>query len=102
MAQYAQACNLFGAPGDEALATVAHKLEVLRGHCDALGTDYDAIEKTMLYQGDPTEDADTFLADMQRYAELGMTLVGVMPPRYTDPVPWTEAHFRGRGKLSQI
>lgn len=103
VAQYAQACNLFGAPGDEALATVKHKLEVLRGHCDALGTDYDAIEKTMLYQGDPTGDTDAFLTDMERYAELGMTLVGVMPPRYTDPVPWTEKLTTSVvGRLSQI
>jgi F420-dependent oxidoreductase-like protein len=90
VAQYAQACNLFGGPGDSALATVQHKLDVLRGHCDELGTDYEAIEKTMLYQGDPTADTDAFLADMERYARVGMTLVGVMPPRYTDPVPWTE------------
>ena len=103
VAQYAQACNLFGAPGDGALATVAHKLEVLRGHCDEVGTDYDAIEKTMLYQGDPTGDTDAFLADMERYAELGMTLVGVMPPRYVDPVPWTEnLTTKVVGRLSQI
>ena len=103
VAQYAQACNLFGAPGDGALATVAHKLEVLRGHCDELGTDYDAIEKTMLYQGDPTGDTDAFLADMERYAELGMTLVGVMPPRYVDPVPWTEnLTTKVVGRLSAI
>lgn len=43
VAQYAQACNLFGGP------EVAHKLAVLKGHCDALGTDYDAIEKTVMF-----------------------------------------------------
>ncbi|MEO9139340.1 MAG: LLM class F420-dependent oxidoreductase, partial [Jatrophihabitans sp.] len=42
VAQYADACNLFGGP------EVAHKLEVLRGHCDAVGRDYDDIEKTVM------------------------------------------------------
>lgn len=88
VAQYAQACNLFGAPGEEGLETVKHKLEVLRGHCETLGTDYDAIEKTMLYQGSPLRDPDAFLRDMEAYAALGITLVSVTPPRYEDPVPW--------------
>ena len=42
VAQYAQACNLF--PGPE----LEHKLDVLRGHCEALGRDYDEIEKTVI------------------------------------------------------
>ena len=88
VAQYGQACNLFGAPGDEALETVRHKLEVLRAHCDRLGTDYDAIEKTMLYQGNPTGDVDAFLTDMERYKALGITLVALMPTAYENPVPW--------------
>lgn len=46
VAQYAQACNLFAGPELE------HKLEVLRGHCEALGTDYDAIEKTVTFRFD--------------------------------------------------
>jgi len=88
VAQYAQACNLFGAPGQEGLDTVRHKLEVLREHCDRLGTDYDAIEKTILFQGRPLEDTDAFLADMEEYAALGISLVALMPPQYVDPVPW--------------
>ncbi|MFI9488628.1 LLM class F420-dependent oxidoreductase [Promicromonospora sp. NPDC052451] len=88
VAQYAQACNLFGAPGPEGVEMVGHKLDVLREHCDRLGTDYDAIEKTMLFQGDPTGDVDGFLADMERYSALGITLVALMPPLYQDPVPW--------------
>lgn len=88
VAEYGQACNLFGAPGDEALGMVRHKLDVLREHCDRLGTDYDAIEKTMLYQGDATGGTDAFLADMERYAALGISLVGLMPTPYENPVPW--------------
>jgi F420-dependent oxidoreductase-like protein len=43
VAQYADACNLFG---DATI--VAPKLEVLKGHCDRLGRDYAEIEKTTL------------------------------------------------------
>ena len=88
VAKHGQATNLFGAPGPEGVATVKHKLEVLRGHCDDLGTDYDAIEKTMLYQGSAVEDPDAFLKSMEEYAALGISLAGLMPTPYVDPVPW--------------
>jgi len=88
VAQYAQACNLFAAPGDEGVELIRHKLEVLRAHCDQLGTDYDAIEKTMLYRGNAVDDTDSFLKDMERFAALGISLVGQTPTFYRDPVPW--------------
>ncbi len=43
VARYADACNLFPTP------EIAHKLEVLRAHCEAEGRDYAAIEKTSMY-----------------------------------------------------
>jgi F420-dependent oxidoreductase-like protein len=43
VAQYADACNLFGPP-----EKVAAKLAILRQHCASLGRDYAAIEKTTL------------------------------------------------------
>ena len=43
VAQYADACNLFGDP-----ETVRHKLEVLAGHCEAVGRDPSAITVTRL------------------------------------------------------
>jgi F420-dependent oxidoreductase-like protein len=43
VAQYADACNLYGP-----VETVKAKLEILKGHCAALGRDYDSIEKTTL------------------------------------------------------
>ncbi len=89
VAQYAQACNLFGRPGPEGLAAVEHKLEVLRGHCDRLGTDYDAIQKTILFPGKALEDPDAFLTEMEGFARLGVTVVELTPPPYEDPVPWT-------------
>ncbi|MBJ7356039.1 LLM class F420-dependent oxidoreductase [Nocardioides sp.] len=83
VAQYADACNLF-AQGPE---TVAHKLEVLRGHCDDQGTDYDRIEKSILGVFDPVGDPDGFLAEMEQYAALGITLVTTVPMT-DDPVAW--------------
>ena len=48
VAEYADACNiLVPDPGES-----AHKLEVLRRHCDELGRDYDSIEKTALAEAD--------------------------------------------------
>ena len=45
VAQYADACNLFARMGDD---VVRAKLDVLQRHCDAVGRDYAAIEKTTL------------------------------------------------------
>jgi F420-dependent oxidoreductase-like protein len=45
VAQYADACNLFAYAGPEELQ---RKLDVLKGHCDAVGRDYDEIERTVL------------------------------------------------------
>ena len=45
VAQYADACNLFAYGGPE---TIRHKLDVLKGHCEDAGRDYDEIEKTAL------------------------------------------------------
>lgn len=43
VAQYADACNLYGPP-----QMVSAKLAILKQHCDALGRDYESIEKTTL------------------------------------------------------
>jgi F420-dependent oxidoreductase-like protein len=45
VAQYADACNLFARNGTQ---EVAHKLDVLKRHCETLGRDYDEIERTSL------------------------------------------------------
>ncbi|GEL17571.1 LLM class flavin-dependent oxidoreductase [Pseudonocardia asaccharolytica] len=47
VARYAQACNPFPSPDLE------RKLDVLRGHCAAVGRDYDEIEKTVMISLDP-------------------------------------------------
>jgi alkanesulfonate monooxygenase len=72
VAQYAQACNLFDSPD------LAHKLEVLRGHCETLGRDYDEIEKTVMGPIDPGpngENVDATLEHLRDLAALGVTHV---------------------------
>jgi F420-dependent oxidoreductase-like protein len=69
VAKYAQACNLFGGP------EVEHKLEVLRGHCDDVGRDYDEIEKTVMINLDPGSDGenvDPLLEELRKLAGLGI------------------------------
>jgi F420-dependent oxidoreductase-like protein len=81
VAQYADACNLFARDP----ATVAHKLEVLAGHCDRAGRDPATVEKTILAVGaNPLDDVDGFLTSMEGYARMGVELVEVVP---TGPDP---------------
>jgi F420-dependent oxidoreductase-like protein len=75
VAKYADACNLFATTPAEA----KHKLDVLAGHCEAVGRDPAEITKTILGGGDPVGDPDAFVADMEGYARLGIDLVEIMP-----------------------
>ena len=84
VARYADACNLFAADP----AAVAHKLDVLRRHCDNEQRDYDTIRKTILAMGDPFADTDAFVDQMRVYAELGIDTVIFMPSG--DPVAYTK------------
>jgi F420-dependent oxidoreductase-like protein len=86
VAQYADACNLFATSTDD----IRHKLDVLRGHCEAVGRDYDVIAKTIAASFNrPLDDVDGWLDSMQQYADLGITQVWVGPDP-ADPVAWTE------------
>jgi F420-dependent oxidoreductase-like protein len=72
VARYANACNLFGDP-----ATVKHKLEVLRGHCEAEGRDYDEIEKTVLFPMSLGAGAGPVVDQLGAFAEVGVqTVIG--------------------------
>jgi F420-dependent oxidoreductase-like protein len=83
-ARYADACNVFASsPAD-----VAHKLEVLRAHCDAEGRDYHAITKTVLAIRPALADVDEFVEAAAEYAKLGVTEMEVMPERH--PVEFAE------------
>jgi F420-dependent oxidoreductase-like protein len=68
VARYAQACNLFPGPDLE------HKLDVLRGHCEREGRDYDDIEKTVVFAFDVGPDGERVgktIEVLQRLARLG-------------------------------
>lgn len=87
VAQYADACNLIPASPEE----LRHKLDVLRGHCDAVGRDHDAIRKTVLYTGEPatTGDLDAFSRDIEGYTKLGVDTV-ILAPRLGGTSEWME------------
>ncbi|MFF4085377.1 LLM class F420-dependent oxidoreductase [Streptomyces nigra] len=77
VARYADACNLFATAPEQ----VAHKLDVLRGHCDAEGRDYATIRRTVLYGGEAADrgDLDAFTRDAEAYAKLGIDTVILSP-----------------------
>jgi F420-dependent oxidoreductase-like protein len=84
VAKYAQACNLFGS------ADIPHKLEVLRGHCEAVGRNYDEIEKTVGYNfdvGKKGERAGQIVEDLHRLAGLGAQVVVGSAVRVSDLKP---------------
>ena len=72
VAQYGDGCNVGGD-----VATVRHKLDVLRGHCETIGRDYDSIEKTAEFYtilGDNRE-VDRVVADTARRTGAGEDFV---------------------------
>jgi len=77
VARYGDACNLFATSPD----AVAHKLDVLRRHCDDAGRDYDDIRTTVVATTPrPTpETRDEFVRAMADYAKLGVHTVMVTP-----------------------
>jgi len=71
VARYADACNLFAAPGEEGLATLRHKLDVLQQHCEREGRDFNSIEKTVLgpFPGSFDHPMALAPADFARFVE---------------------------------
>jgi F420-dependent oxidoreductase-like protein len=85
VAQYADACNLFGSEPDE----LRHKLEVLDRHCADVGRDPSEVSRTAIVGADPLEDTDGFLRLAEAYAALGIEQLWV-GPQADDPVGSTE------------
>ena len=76
VAQYADAANLLATD----VETVAHKIDVLRRHCDEVGRDFGDIQLTIVTNGDPSHDPDAFVDTMRAYAALGVTQAQVRNP----------------------
>ncbi|HLX78525.1 MAG TPA: LLM class flavin-dependent oxidoreductase, partial [Acidimicrobiales bacterium] len=72
VAKYAQACNLFLS------ADLSQKLDVLRAHCDAVGRDYDEIEKTVGFRfnvGEQGERVQETIDEIGSLADQGFDVV---------------------------
>lgn len=87
VAQYADACNLFGGP-----EVVAHKIEVLRKHCDAVGRDIREIEVTAFLHPEDGWSADDVLTSAEELAALGVS-TAMVSPEGSDPAAWLSGLF---------
>ncbi|WP_305778957.1 LLM class F420-dependent oxidoreductase [Nocardia nova] len=87
VAQYGDACNLFGTSPED----VAHKLDVLRRHCDDVGRDFDTIRTTIMANNPrPNPDVrDEFVRSMADYAKVGIDAV-LITPTTSSPAAWIE------------
>jgi F420-dependent oxidoreductase-like protein len=85
VAQYADACNLFPTP------ELAHKLDVLKRHCDTFDRDYAEIEKTTLTRAQlvpdgsvPLQTPADVLETIRQQAALGIDQVILNLPGMID------------------
>jgi F420-dependent oxidoreductase-like protein len=77
VAKYADACNIYG----DSPAGVAHKFSVLREHCDAVGRNYDEIEKTIIRPMGFGEGStpDQLVQTLGEFADVGVqTVLGAL------------------------
>jgi alkanesulfonate monooxygenase SsuD/methylene tetrahydromethanopterin reductase-like flavin-dependent oxidoreductase (luciferase family) len=87
VAQYADACNLFARMGNDVLR---QKLDILKGHCDAVGRPYEAIERTALGTVQLAPGADTpasVIAQCRSLAEVGIQHVIFNMPNVHELAP---------------
>jgi F420-dependent oxidoreductase-like protein len=84
VAETADACNFIGDA-----STVAHKVEVLRQHCDDVGRDPSEIEVTALVMAPEDAGADAMIREAEMLAAAGAHTIVV---RSTGPEPsrWLE------------
>jgi F420-dependent oxidoreductase-like protein len=80
VAQYADACNI--GVRDE---VPAHKLDVLRGHCDAVGRDYDEIEKTAMIPINPESTPEGVASVVRDLAAAGFAATYVFAVGMPEP-----------------
>ena len=88
VAQYADACNIFGGPEE-----VAQKLDVLRRHCADVGRDPSEIEVTAMYRDLPPDaSVDDIVAGAEQLAKIGVSTL-VTGAVGDDPPGWLESTF---------
>jgi F420-dependent oxidoreductase-like protein len=88
VARYADACNIFGGPDE-----IAHKLDVLRRHCDEVGRDPNEIEVTAMYRDLPAgAGVDEVVRGASALAGIGVSTL-VTSAVGDDPSGWIESTF---------
>ncbi|UXA18080.1 LLM class F420-dependent oxidoreductase [Mycobacterium sp. SMC-4] len=99
VAQYGDACNLFGTSPDD----VAHKLDVLRGHCDDVGRDFTDIRVTILANNPrpEPETIDEFVSSMAEYAAVGVH-TAIVTPSTGAPASWIDAMAPAVPRLAEL
>jgi F420-dependent oxidoreductase-like protein len=89
VAQYADACNLFAHVGVD---TLRAKLDVLKRHCDTVGRDYAAIEKTAIgtvHLAPGQMSASDVIAQCRGLASIGIQHVIFNMPNVHEITPLT-------------
>jgi F420-dependent oxidoreductase-like protein len=78
VAKYADACNIAA----QSPEFIRQKLDVLRSHCEAIGRDYNSIEKTVISRIDLGKDGANVgpeIARLRSYADAGAdTMIGML------------------------
>ena len=88
VAQYADTCNLIGDPTE-----VAHKVDVLRRHCESVGRDPNEIEVTAMFRNlPPAPTVDDVVRGAEAFAETGVSTL-VTGATGDDPAGWLESTF---------
>jgi F420-dependent oxidoreductase-like protein len=88
VATYADACNLMGSPRE-----VAHKVDVLRRHCDDVGRDIAEIDITVMFRDlPPAPTVDDVLRAAEAFAKVGASTL-VCSATGADPAGWLEDTF---------
>jgi len=92
VAQFADACNINGDP-----ETMRHKLDVLKGHCETVGRDYDEIIKscsTNIFLVGPNDDRE-------KATEMARKPMGVSYEEYTKS-PWEQTVVGTSEEVAEI
>ena len=82
VATYADACNFIGD-----VDVVAHKVDVLRRHCEQVGRDPEEIEVTALAHVAEDAGADAILRQAEEFAAVGVQAM-VIRSTGPDPTRW--------------